>query len=110
VEDGMLTFFLISAMAAPASQRIERPIMADPVPLSVATKGLVEDAPRLEYDVRELLMCDPDAEARPQLCYAVANLDRWQRGEEREEQRKEDELMEEAIDQAREGDPNIPWH
>jgi hypothetical protein len=100
----MLLALLIGATFAQDAQRIERPIMADRVPLEVATKGLVQDAPRLESDVRELLMCDADGEVRPRLCRSVANLDRWE-----DQERKEEQLMEEAVDQANSQDDNLPW-
>ncbi len=103
----MILSSLIAAMVL-QDQRIERRIEADPVPVSAATRGLVADPPKLEYDLRELLMCDPD-ERQPRLCYSLANLDEW-RSEEAE--RKEDRLMEEAMDQARQAEQEdnvVPW-
>ena len=105
----MLVSVLTAALAL-QGQRIERPIRSNEVPVSVATRGLVEETPKLEYDLRELLMCDPDLERRrARLCYAIANLGEWR---EEERQRTEDRLMEEAVDQAREPAEEkntIPW-
>ena len=100
----MILSSLIVAMAL-QDQRIERRIEADPMPLSAATRGVIQDAPKLEYDLRDLVMCDPDPR-RPRLCYSIANLDEW-RGEQAE--RNEDRLMEEAIEEAREEDNVVPW-
>lgn len=103
----MLLSLLIAA-SAPDPERIERPIAADPVPLAVATRGLIEDAPRLEYEVRELLACDRGEPESPRLCYSTVNLHLWRPHEEAEE-RKVDQLMEEAIDQAKEEADRLPW-